>query len=316
MVIDRVLEVVLPKVKTLIDQSNSVGRHGFIYPGTWDPKDGTATVVLSDTILPVAPDQMVTLTRVPIVSPHTGDQYGPIGDERVLVHRTQSGWSAKMIHDPFDSIGPPSGERWIFHRNPTTGTADLKVKMTNDGSVPGSGSGGLTETGASYYKRTTPAGNSDTFDDAPATKGITRESSSGHFLDFDDVAGQLHVRLQSSGGHYTIYDDVGRAIKHVTAGGLTTLANDLTAEISHIAPHIGLGDIVGNLDASAHAALNHAHLTTFENSAWSKRLDDLTKFAAAMVAAAVPNAGAVLAQLATLIHVPVPNGSAITLIKP
>lgn len=185
-------------------------------------------------------------------------------------------------------------EQAPFPDGKTAGWKDKKgsaLKTTEDGPTPGDGAGGAHVIGNKYTSQGT---------------------GGGHLLTQDDIAKQ--VKMATSGGHYDLYDDVGRVIKRVTAGGLQTIHDDAATEIAHVAGHVGLGDRVANLDAT-HAALNQSHLTQFQSDLKSKRLDDLTKFAAAMVAAGVPNAGAVMGLLAALIDVPVPSGSSVVKVK-
>jgi hypothetical protein len=95
-----------------------------------------------------------------------------------------------------------------------------------------------------------------------------------------------------------------------TSTGQITIHNSATGEIAHLASSVNIGALKSAM-TSVNAVIAQFHLNEFEGNLWSKRLDDLEKFAAAMIAAGVPNASAVLGELATLIHVPVPNGSSV-----
>ena len=102
------------------------------------------------------------------------------------------------------------------------------------------------------------------------------------------------------------------------AGNLQTIvdgAGNATSTVVPLGGKVGIGSLASELDPTR-AAYALSDVTSFENNLWSKRLDDLTKFATAMVAAGVPNAGAVLGLLATLLHVPIPAGSATVFLKP
>lgn len=162
---------------------------------------------------------------------------------------------------------------------------------TDDGPTAGDNAGGARTVGAKYTSY--------------STKG-------GHSFTQDDVA--RAVKSTSAGGFYTLYDDAGRVLSHVTPGGLLTIASDVTAEIAHIAPNIALGQRLAAM-LPANAAARKQDLDALAASVNSLRRDDLVKFAAAMVAAAVPNAGAVIAQLATLVGITVPAGSSGVMIK-
>ncbi len=116
-----------------------------------------------------------------------------------------------------------------------------------------------------------------------------------------------------------VLDGVNNSITHAltnASGDLKTIVDGAGNAISHVVPtggKIGLGALAGSL-ASTKAAFRNADVSTFQTSLLSARLDDLTKFAAAMVAAGVPNAGAVIGLLASLIPITVPPGSAKTFI--
>lgn len=285
-IVDRAAQVILPRVVKLVNQSNSYGRHGFVLKGSWDPSDGTVTVVLADTIFadPTVGDAPVILTKVPVAVPHTGDQYGFIGDERLMVYRTQSGWFAKPNHDPIDSIGAPAGEHWKFHRNPSTGEPDLQIKMTNDGSVPGSGTAGLLETGAAYFKRATAGGHTDTFDDNTSTKAMTRTSSAGHTFTMNDVLGALHMM-------------------QMTAGGLQHILDDETEEVASIASKIALGMRYADMTGSNNL-FNNEHITTLMDNLKATRAQDMSTICAAIASSAIPNGTTIIAAIEGLSSLP------------
>jgi hypothetical protein len=275
-----------------------------------------ATRHLGKFTLPLFPDKggnPIETGWVQIGTPQNGPGYG------AQFVPPQNGQAVLFFIDMHNIL--PLGAIFLFNDVETPPFTDGKTNgwkdkngsshtTTDDGPTPGDGKGGAHVQGAAYTTHGTSGGHNIIQDDI--NKVVKHLSAGGHVILMDD-ANKLLKHL-SAGGHYTLYDDVGRAISHVTAGGLKTLASDATSEISHIAPNVGLGDIVANLD-STHAALNKSHLTQFENDLKSKRLDDLTKFATAMVAAGVPNAGAVLAQLASLVDVPIPSGSSVVKIK-
>lgn len=226
----------------------------------------------------------------PFNGPGYGAQFPPASGAQALIHFLDADGiypvSAVFTFNDIEAVPFPDGKTW-GHKDPLGSS----VTTTVDGATEGDGVGAARIFGKAYSATST---------------------TSGHSFTQDDIAQQ--VKMASAAGFHTLYDDAGRVLSHVTPGGLIHHMGDLTNEISTIAPHVGIGDLVANLPADA-AALNQSHLTSFENNMFTKRLDDLTKFATAMIAAGVPNAGAVLAQLATLLHIPVPDGSIVAKIK-
>ncbi len=166
-IVDRVLQVVLPKVVGMLAQHGGRDREGIILKGSYDPSDGTATVAFGDTIAVFGDsgDTPILVPRVPIKTPHVGDQYGPLGDERVKISATQSGYAAEMVHGPNDSPGAPAGERWIAHRR-ANGTYDTIIKLTNDAASKGDRKGGFSVSGGALIALATAGGLSLTMDDA------------------------------------------------------------------------------------------------------------------------------------------------------
>lgn len=137
-----------------------IGVSGHVVPGSYNPEDRTAEVLVDDSDaafqLAVALGDTETASllshvRVPIETHDPSDQYGPRGGEPVVLHRAQRGHVAKFIADaggnvapgygPFFSVQAPSGERWIFHRN-ANGEIDSGMQLTNDGANVGDGLGG------------------------------------------------------------------------------------------------------------------------------------------------------------------------------
>jgi len=174
-IVDRVLAIVMPKVVAMMQQSGAHDREGIIIKGTYDPADGTATVGFGDTaaVFRDEGDAPILVPRVPIKTPHVGDQYGPIGDERVKISATQSGYSAEMVHGPDDSPGAPAGERWIAHRK-ANGKYDTILKFTNDGASAGDAKGGFRVTGGALISLLTAGGLVFTMDDASGKVMIGR----------------------------------------------------------------------------------------------------------------------------------------------
>ncbi len=271
------------------DRDSERDLEGVVVAGSWDPKAATIQVVVGDSYAIASDgngDQFMLITAT--VGTTYNDQYGAVGGERVHLQRVGAGWVAHFEHGDDDSMAAPAGERWIAHRNPTTGAINAYTKLTNDGPTTGDGLAGHVTLAGALHKASTTNGHSSVMDDT--AKAITHTSSGGLVHQLNDVNQQItHV----AGQVMTIVDGYGNAISHVVpTGGL-----------------VALGALASTLDAT-HGVINNSHLSTFESNLLAKRLDDLTKFATAMVGAGVPNAGAVIGLLASLVHVPVPAGSA------
>lgn len=138
------------------------------------------------------------------------------------------------------------------------------------------------------------------------------------------VGGNEYAIISTVAGHFTSYDTIAQLIQTKTVGGLHTIHSDGTSEISHIAPNVGLGDKIANLVAGGSvnpAASNAVHRLqdtyAFEGSLYTKRLDDLTKLVQALFTsgAITVSVATVLADLATLVHVPLPGCSGTVLAK-
>ena len=174
-IVDRCIAIMMPKVVQMIAQSGAIDREGIVIKGTYDPTDGTATVAFGDTaaVFRDEGDTPILIPRVPIKSPHVGDQYGVMGDERVKISATQSGYAAEMVHGPDDSPGAPAGERWIAHRN-KRGAYDLYLKITNDAATVGDGKAGFRVSGAGLISFVTTGGLILTMDDATSKVMIGR----------------------------------------------------------------------------------------------------------------------------------------------
>jgi hypothetical protein len=111
-------------------EQSSAALEGVIVAGSYNAADSTVEVVIGDTYaLPgfLDPSQPQATQQ--------GDQYGPVGGERVLLFRTQSGWTAIIEHSDDDSPAVKSGERIIGHRN-ALGQIDASLHLTNDGPIP------------------------------------------------------------------------------------------------------------------------------------------------------------------------------------
>ena len=119
-------------------RANPSAIDGEIVPGSWNPKFGTVSVVITKSIptMPSSTEQPLYLYNVPLQVAIHGDQGGPVGGEHVVLASGEGGWIAKPMHIQTNSPGAPSGERWILppsYQNQTPNTSS--IKLTNAGSV-------------------------------------------------------------------------------------------------------------------------------------------------------------------------------------
>lgn len=252
------------------------GLEGVVVAGSYDPGEGTIEVVVGDTDAAFGAGtterEIITAT---LATGQIGDQYGPIGGERVVLTLTHSGaYVAKLEHGPDDSPQAPMGERWIAHRKPGNGDGppiwDSTLKVTNDGS-PGDGKGGLAWSGGSRHSVQTIDGLQRITEDA--TKQVR------------DVAGKTS----------TVLDGLAQAITHDAGGGTKTIVDGNGRAIAHVAQRLGLGDLFAKLP-QGQAAVVHDDLTALASSVVGDTLQSLAKqMASAMGAAGIPNAAAFLA---------------------
>ena len=138
----------------------------------------------------------------------------------------------------------------------------------------------------------------------------------------DGVNNTITHELQSTLGPVQHQlDGVNNKIQHAVSSATGLIQHEIDGAnnaINHIVPTggaIGLGTAAASLPSTA-AALANVDLNTFNTSLFTARLNDLTALVTAMIASGVPNAGAILSNLATLGAIPVPLGSATVKIKP
>jgi hypothetical protein len=140
-------QVILGQVFAMLgERMPPIAREGNIV--SYDPSDGSVEVSFGDGQATITGpsgdgDAVPNETHVPLITNHHGDQAGPVGGERCILIPTQSGYAAHIIYDEDDSPGAPAGERWITHRDPTTGNVDCFIKLTNAGSLTNDGKGGV-----------------------------------------------------------------------------------------------------------------------------------------------------------------------------
>lgn len=278
------------------ERPHSTPEFGTAIGASYDPVASTTGVQIGSTAAIIGDDgdQPIPHPTVRLATMAIGDQYGPRAGndrvERMLILQTMNGPVGIFVHDYDDAPQAAAGERWIVHYN-DAGDVDAFFKHTNDGPTDGDGLGGAHYGG-----------------DAGLTQATTK---SGHSVRLDDTARTIETK--TADGLSSKHDDNDQTITHA-AGETKTIVDGAGRAIAQVATYVGIGDHFASLPANA-AAITNTHLTTFEDSLWSKRLDDLEKLVAAMIAAGVPNAGLVLAQLATLLHTDVPAGSATARIK-
>lgn len=231
---------------------------------------------------------------VQLGTPFNGPGYGaqfppPAGAQALIIYIDQNQElpiAACFVFNDVELAPFPDGK--------STGWKDAKgssFTTTQDGPSEGDGVGAARVHGVKYVQHTTVG---------------------GHAVSLDDV--NQVIEHYSTGGHVFKMDDANKVISHISSGGLEHIMDDTTHEIAHVAPNVGLGDRIANLDATK-AAINQGHINDLSTNINSLRRDDLVKFAAAMVTAGVPNAGAVIANLAALVGITVPTGSTTVKIK-
>lgn len=274
---------------------------GVVLAGSWNPAEGTVQVLVGDTALAAAMSDSYDAAMIVTATVQTsqiGDQYGPAGAERVVLHESQGSWIATFEHGPDDTPGAPSGERWIAHRN-ASGVVDAYIKLTNDGPTSGDGLGGTLLGGGGAL-----------------TKATTK---SGHTVALDDTA--KTVSTTTAGGLKGLFDDVTQQVSHIAASA-STVIDGAANTISQIAGTVGVGDTFASQPATQ-APIANGDLSTFENSLHTQRLSDLENLATAVsegLAQASPAvslpASVIIGFIASLAHISVPSGSSTVRVTP
>ena len=176
----------------------------------------------------------------------------------------------------------------------------------------------------------TSSGHEITFNNNVNAPAITITSAAGHVITLSDV--NKNISITSVGGHVAILDDLNKRIQmidsagnkflmnaqagqlkieHQLQSGEYSLMNTADHSIQHVASKVGLGDTAANLTNAEFSAFSQAAMTAFENNLFIRRLNDLEALITAMITSGVPNAGTILANLATLAHISIPSGSSI-----
>jgi hypothetical protein len=231
----------------LHEKGVTVTEHGVMSAGSWSATDNAGQQIDASTaeatsgktaaILGDDGDTGLAKPRLNLATMAVGDQYGPIGGERVLIIPTESGPVALMIHGADDSPGAPSGERWITHRNPKTLGMDAFVKLTNDGASAGNGKGGIKINAASFFSAVTTGGNELVMDDVG--KLFTVQSVSGGALIINDTSQQITI---SYGNAAVIFDKASGTFQICGSGTSSSdgivRQSDLQAHITEVKTYI------------------------------------------------------------------------------
>jgi hypothetical protein len=128
------------------DGGSSLAEDGIIAQGSWNPVDGTVSVLLIETasIITDGTEQPLVLKGIQLATTVAGHQGPPVGGERVILLRRHSGWLAILEHGqaagtPDDSPGAPAGENWYVHpktksyqKFKNTGNVDVKANNTHN----------------------------------------------------------------------------------------------------------------------------------------------------------------------------------------
>jgi hypothetical protein len=306
------------------DHPVPIAREGVVASGSWqgvpnpgaDSEAGTVQVIFGDTAA-ISPDeegdQPIVHQNIPVATTHLGDQYGPVGGERVVIIPTNSGYLALLRHGDDDTPGAPSGERWISHRN-AEGQYDSTIKLTND-AAPGDGLGAVRTT-ATIASMNTHAGHVISIDDT--TKKITVQSATGHTVVIDDVAKTMTI--QTAGGMFTKLDDTLQRITHQASSTVYTIYDAAGNVLEHVGGQVGIGDLVSNLNATANAAIAKMHLDTFAGNVDSSQLANFIQYTNLLKNVGTMSAGqyaSAIAQLVVGFFNPMTkvNGSGTVLIK-
>lgn len=237
------------------EKGERVTEHGVVTAGSWSAIDdasrqieaGTAEATSGKTaaILGDDGDTGLAKPRLNVATTQIGDQYGPIGGERVLIIPTEDGPVALYIHGPEDSPGAKAGERWILHRNPTTLGWDAFLKFTNDGVTTNDGKGGISVNAASFLSMVTTGGLSIVGTDTQQT--FTIQSASGGAIILND--NKQRLVLQYLGATILFDGPTGT----VQIQGSSTASGDAVVRQSDLAAHIA--DVKAYINAHTHTGV-------------------------------------------------------------
>jgi hypothetical protein len=277
---------------------------GIVLPGSWDASEGVCQVLIGDTVGYEAPffadGNQPFMPICTISTPAIGDQYAPVGGERVQVWRAAGGYVCTFEHGLDDTQQVPSGERWISHRattsDPDSPSWDAQLQLTNDGPTTGDGLGGTRVGGTAALTRT--------------------QTGSGMVTDLNDTLRQASTK--TPGGMSSVMDDIAQKLTISPVASLETMLqfDAVTQSISHLVPSggmVALGALAADLADAKYAGINNDILTTFGGNINSANLQTIINLAHAMVTAGIPNASNLIPLIvASLIsNVDVPDGSSV-----
>jgi hypothetical protein len=304
------------------------GFEGTVWGGTYNPADGTVDVVVGESVSSFGPAAPGFAVKAKLMTKAVGQQDGPQGGERAIIIGTPGNLHAILHCEEDDSPGAPAGESWHLHAKMGTLGAgntpvwDSGIKLTNDGPTEGDGLGGTT------------IGNVGALTQMQAGSGSTQIT---HVL--NSTAQTVSTTLTQS-GLSRVMNGPNQTIKDVVATGTFNEINGATQVITQqaiagvkrvidgpnnaitdLANQIGLGQSWSSLSSAASAIVNNDMSTMLNDASTGiniQRLVDLKNVITAMITAmqtsgvpSLPSAAACIAQLATLVDVPVPAGSSI-----
>ena len=260
---------------------------------------------------PHADDPNQRLGPIPIMADWAGASYGSgtgpaSGALAVVMNLSRDGDDfivLGFLHSkPEPSPKVPQGERWMVHKNGSY------AKIVNDGPTVGDKLGGNRTGGGALIEHKTRSGHTDTFDDT--AQAITRKTAHGHADMFSDAQDAITRTVQSTQQYTAALSAAG-----IPAGSAAAHILTAAGENAHLAvAGVALGDRLANMTPDQ-AAINKAHLQAEITNLRTVAKADLQLFANAMIAAAVPNAAAIMGLLSALGVVKVSNSSAIVTIK-
>lgn len=116
-------------------EGRAIAIHGLIWPGTYDPANGTVSALVLST---AASAQPMTLTGCNLLTPYVGQQSPPQGGERCLLIPTEDGSYGVLVY-VFNDDTPqaPAGEWWAQRFSTNTPPTQQKqfVRIQNDGAT-------------------------------------------------------------------------------------------------------------------------------------------------------------------------------------
>lgn len=318
---------------------------GLVIPGSWIASEGVCMVVIGDTIgfeSPFFADGNSPITPIcRLVTHQIGDQYAPVGGERVHCWEGMGGWLCEFYHGPDDTSQVPSGERWIQHRSQAAvmravqgagemdsgegsydsgiGGFDLveseqdqapsivwdtSLKLTNDGPTSGDGLGGaiLGGKGALTQSQTASGARSTIDDTAQKIESVTAGGlTSGQY----DQVKQI-VASVVAGQLESIIDGIAERITHQASESVLQQIDAVGKTITLKVPNLAGGGSIGLGDffenlPSASGAINEDILSTFGSNVNTFGLSNLIQFANLLHAAGTVTSGQLVTILTALI---------------